>query len=372
MTIQRFNGTDYDLDDNAEVQWLITAMAGTIANQANNLQTAQNTINNLQLAQPIQLTGAQLTQLVGAGGQHPQQPQAINVVNPITTARARLINANAADVMYEEQTPEGMKDSKTIKDARAWNGTKEDLEPFIICLKGYFKSRPNAMRFTRNKILYALDLLDDRTSRTWTSLVRKAIAEDKDNKYYFDNWDEFQAELIKLFGLRHKAQNFFIRLVSYRISEKKDLKDSLAYFDYLREEAKIDKDQAYFYLQQATPDSLRGPLMMREHPPTTYDAWFAALEQLQYAADGFNEHKRYAGLQTHRKATHHPGQPRYQPPAGPPHLLTILTLCRSMLSTSEGTETMTGRLRSLNSRRKQLSESLLPNVYPLILTLPVA
>ena len=256
MTIQRFNGTDYDLDDNAAVQWLITAMAGTVANQANNLQTAQNTINTLQLAQPIQLTGAQLNQLVGAGGQCPQQPQAINVVNPITTARARVLNANAPDVMYEEQTPEGMKDSKTIKDARAWNGTKEDLEPFIVCLKGYFKSRPNAMRFTRNKILYALDLLDDHTSQTWASLVRKAIAEDKDNKYYFDNWDEFQPELIKLFGLRHKAQNFFIRLVSYRISENKDLKDSLTYFDYLREEAKIDKDQAYFYLQQATADSL--------------------------------------------------------------------------------------------------------------------
>ena len=141
MTIQNFNGTDYDLDDNAQVQQLIAVMAGTVANQANNLHTAQNTINTLQLAQPIQLTGAQLTQLVGTGGQRPQQPQSINVVNPITTARARLINANAADVMYEEQTPEGMKDSKTIRDARAWNGTKEDLEPFIVRLKGYFKSQ---------------------------------------------------------------------------------------------------------------------------------------------------------------------------------------------------------------------------------------
>ena len=46
---------------------------------------------------------------------------------------------------------------------------------------------------------------------------------------------------------------------------------------------------------------------MREHPPTTYNAWFAALEQLQYAADGFNEHKCYTGPQTHRKTTHHSG-----------------------------------------------------------------
>ena len=131
MTIQNFNGHDYDMDDDVQVQALMTAMAGIISNQSVAITTANNTINALQLGQPIALQPAQFQQLI-AGRQQQQQPQAINVVNPVMTARARAQNAQAADVMYEEIIPEGMKDSKTIKDAREWNGTKEDAKPFII------------------------------------------------------------------------------------------------------------------------------------------------------------------------------------------------------------------------------------------------
>jgi hypothetical protein len=317
MTIQVFDGANYDLDVDADVQRLISAMAGKVTNQAADLYQAGQTIQTLQLGQPINLNQGQFQQLIQPRAQQP--PQSINVVNPISTARARNADPNAAEVMYEEETPQGMKDSKTIKDAKAWNGTKEDIEPFIVRLKAYYKSRPNAMRFTRNKILYALDLLDHSRSKTWASLVRKAIAEDEDNRYYFDNWDEFQAELIKWFGLRHKNQNFFIQMVSYKIAENKDLKDSLAYFDYLREEAKVTKDQAFFYLQQATPDTLRGRLMMREVPPVTYDTWYQALESLQYAADGFNEHRQYhAPQRPGRPSFGQQGRTTYRPPSGPP------------------------------------------------------
>ena len=317
MTIQTFNGHNYDMDDDTQVQALMTAMAGVINNQSAAITTANNTINTLQLGQPIALQPAQFQQLIG-GRQQQQQPQAINVVNPVMTARARAQNAQAQDVMYEEIIPEGMKDSKTIRDAREWNGTKEDAKPFIIRLKGYFKSRPNAMRFTRNKILYTLDLLNDKVSRTWAALVRRAIAEDQDNEYYFDNWDEFQREFIKRFGLRHEQQNFFIKMTSFKIKKGKDLKDSIALFDHFRTEAQVPKDQAFFFLQHATPDEIRGSLMMRQQPPTNYDEWMKALTDMQYAADGYNEHKLYEGLHPKRANTSYQGRPQFRSSAPPP------------------------------------------------------
>ena len=141
------------------------------------------------------------------------------------------------DTPYEEhQVPAGMKDVKSIKDARPFTGERSDAKPFLTRLKAYFQARPNAMKFTKNRILYTVDLMGARKRRIWSSMVRKAIAEQLDNEYYFNNWDEFQAAFIKMFGLTNETQPYLARLFAYKMGKDKDLKDFVAYFEHLRSE----------------------------------------------------------------------------------------------------------------------------------------
>ena len=295
MTIQAFQGQDYELNDPVRLQALLGAMGGVIANQA-------QTITNIQAGAPVQLTQGQLTNMVGGILAGQAQPHAIQAIDPVLTRR------NNQDTPYEEhQVPAGMKDVKSIKDARPFTGERSDAKPFLTRLKAYFQARPNAMKFTKNRILYTVDLMGARKCRIWSSMVRKAIAEQLDNEYYFNNWDEFQAAFIKMFGLTNETQPYLARLFAYKMGKDKDLKDFVAYFEHLRSESKLPKDQAFFHLKRATREDLRSALFMRKPPPANYDEWMESLEEIQTQNNDLQEFEGFNALGTKsRGSSYHP------------------------------------------------------------------
>ena len=276
MTIQNYLGIDYDLDDPVRLQAYLGAMGNTITTQA-------QTIATLQTGAPIQLTQQQLA-VVAQNLQPPAPPAPVAPIDPVLTTRF------GQDTPYEDDPPPAhMKDVKSIKDATPFSGRREDARPFLTRLKAYIKARPNAMRYTRNRILYAVDLMNNSVSRTWASMVRKAIAEDLDNEYYFDTWENFQAAFIAMFGLTNETQPFFVRMITYRMKDRTDLKEFAAQFEHLRSNAKVPKDDAFFFLRGATREDLRKGLMMRNPPPANYDEWMEALKNVQNQSNDVHE-----------------------------------------------------------------------------------
>ena len=168
-------GQDYDLNNPQALNGLLTGLSQTIATQ-------QQVITNLQ-TNPGGLTTQQFQAIIAAiTPQPPAPPQVIRTINPVLSTAGNQVH-------YEEhQVPTGFKDVKGFPDPEPFTGFKTDAEPFMERLKAYFQAKPEAMKFTKNRILYATTLMKASGTNAWSQLVRKAIALETNNEYYHDNW----------------------------------------------------------------------------------------------------------------------------------------------------------------------------------------
>jgi hypothetical protein len=89
--------------------------------------------------------------------------------------------------MEEHAPPAGIQDVKGYPSPKPFTGRQTDAVPFLSRLKAFYTAKPNAMKFTRNRILVACEYMADSTiSKSWANLVRKAIAEGINNNNYYD------------------------------------------------------------------------------------------------------------------------------------------------------------------------------------------
>jgi hypothetical protein len=267
--IETLNGRHYDMDNQIDQVAYTRALAHVIAQQ-------QQTINALQ-QQPPSLDPQQFQQLLNSLNPTAARPTGIS--NPVLSTPTRNVN-------YEEHVvPTGIEDLKGIDLPDAFNGRKSDVENFIVRLKAYFSAKPKNMRYTRHRILCACDLLKHESTRPWSDAVRKAIATGINNEYYFDNWVNFETEFKKRYGFSDPKQHYFRLLTRYTQFPKQDCKAYVDEFERLRQEAGTDKATAFHYLQRGTLALYRTALLLRETPPTDYDAWVAALKKRQEQMD---------------------------------------------------------------------------------------
>ena len=298
----RFNNVEYDLTKPAEATAYMVALSQFIGQQQQTIQTLQ---------QPA-INPAQFQQLLTAITPAPQRTQGVR--NPV-------LSTPGNEVHYEEhQVPAGIEDVKGFPDTDPFNGQQTDAEPFMDRLKAYFAAKPKAMRFTRNRILYACTLLKDGGTKAWAALVRRAIANGTNNEYYYDNWDNFQTEFLKRYGLTNRPQYFFRKMTTYRQNQGQDCKAYTDKFERLRNEANATKEAAYFYLKQGTFPFFRSKLILCDNAPDTYDAWIAALVKMQSQLDQEKEY-RQGGTQGYWQARNfgprqHQGQQQAYVPKG--------------------------------------------------------
>ena len=278
QNILQMDGQNYDLNDPQALRGLLSGLGQTIATQ-------QQTIANLQ-ANPGGLTAQQFQALVTAvTPQPPAPPQAVRTMNPV------LSTANNQVPYEEHQVPVGFKDVKGFPDPEPFTGAKTDAEPFMERLKAYFAAKPEAMKFTKNRILYATTLMKASKTFAWAQLVRKAIALENNNDYYHDNWNNFQQDFITRFGLTNAPQHYFRELTNKRQPNGQNCKTYIDQFETLRIKANLPKDQAFHYLKQGTYAPYRTRLGFRENPITTYDDWCTALSKLQGQIDAEMEYR---------------------------------------------------------------------------------
>ena len=301
------NGQDYDLNNPTDSATVVAALAQQVNNQA-------TTIQQLQTQPTITQNQAQtfVNALTGALGGTTATPGQVNQVeNPVLSVPGR-------PVYYEEHpVPVGITDIKNFPKPDEYKGSKLDAEPFIIRLKAYFSATPKAMKFTRARILYTCDLLKHPKTNGWAELVRKAIATGTNNEYYYDEWDLFQREFLKRYGLTNAPQHHFRLLVNLRQGPQTDCKQFVDEFERLRGEAKMTKDAAQWYLEQATYAPYRTRLNMRENPPRIYDDWCEALVKLQSQIDKEREYRIAAiPYQPHFSNGKHPQQAHSNKPKG--------------------------------------------------------
>ena len=249
-----FGGLNYDLSDVAQAAAAMTAMA--TASQMNQQLINQQAAQITTLQQSPALNQAQFQQLVNTLQNPAAQvaPQRVQAINPV-------LSTPGNDVPYEEhQVPAGIEDVKSFPMPAPFDGRQVDAEPFIIRLKAYFVAKPKAMRYTRNRILTACNLLNNKKTAAWASLVSKALATGTNNSYYYDEWSLFQQEFLKRYGLTNAPQHYFRLLTQYRQYRDQDCKSYTDEFERLRLEAAMDKSNAFQYLRQGTLGPVRATL----------------------------------------------------------------------------------------------------------------
>ena len=306
-----FNGIRYDLNSQTEAAAYMAALAEALTLQ-------QNTIRDLR-TQAGGMNAEQMAQLIAAINPAPT-PRDQRVVNPV-------LSTNGTQVYLEQHpVPAGIKDVKSFPHPDSFKGTKTDAEPFISRLKAYFMAKPEAMKFTQSRILYATEHLKNPLTNPWASLVRKAISEGLNNAYYYDNWDNFQTEFLKRYGLTDRPQHYFIRMTQYHQFPSQDCKSFTDEFERLRVESNTTKENAFYYLKKGTLSTLRSHLNFRTDSPDNYDDWIKALVQFQSKLDqerSFNQMgqqrrtTQYHGNQGGRSYTQNPSQSRPLPPGDP-------------------------------------------------------
>ena len=154
--------------------------------------------------------------------------QALQMTNPNAQNNQRQVNpvlstATTRVYLEEHQVPVGMEDIKGFPTPAAFTGQKTDAEPSMVCPKAYFAAKPKASKFTKNRILLTLSLLKKNPrSATWAKLVERAIANGINDQYYFDNWDRFQAEFLKHFGLTNSKQHYFNKMTQCQQGKNDD------------------------------------------------------------------------------------------------------------------------------------------------------
>jgi hypothetical protein len=178
-----------------------------------------------------------------------------------------------------------------------FSGAETDAQPFLDRLAAYFKAKPKAMQFTKNRILLTLNLLSKcKVTKQWAQNVRNSIATSPDGlpkPHYFDNWTSFTTTFLKLYGIRNPPQYFHRRMMAYKQNKGQNCRSFYnAFEDYRQQAVNIDKDQAFFHLKQNTFPTFRTQLIMREHPPGNYDEWKDALIQMQEQLDSTRDFDR--------------------------------------------------------------------------------
>ena len=317
--------TTYDLDDPVELRAYLVARDAA---------TAQIEQQLLQLQNAPAINHGQFQQMLAAITPPANQPQA-DVENPV-------LSTGGATVYYEEHKPgKRMKDIKDFPAPAPFTGKQTDATQFIYRLLGYFKSKPESMRFTQARILYACNLLQDGIAKAWADNVRRALTlSTAQNKYehYTDNWDDFVREFKKRFGMRDEKRYFQRLMMLYRQIKGQRSKAFTDRFDIYRREAEIDKDQAFHYLRQNTYPLFRSALVMRDPPPRTYDTWVEKLEQLQEGFDDVQDFERFEKLSgfTTRNPQHYRVQPSNVPGYGPMQIDQIQALEQELAALKQG------------------------------------
>jgi hypothetical protein len=260
----------FDLND-------VDGIAAVLTNLGRTIATQHNTINNLQ-ATAGGMNAQQFQQLLTSLA--PAQPQRINQVeNPV-------LSTPGNPVYYQDSPPPaGIEDVKGFPSPDPFKGTQTDARPFIIRVKAYFAAKPKAMRYTRSRILFTCDLLKVAKTAPWASSVKRAIAEATNGPHYYDDWEAFQAEFLKRYGLTDERAYYFKRMTQYVQNKDQDCKSYTDEFDRLRVESATSKDQAYFHLRNGTIRPICIRLMMRENPPDNYDSWVEAMVKYQTQLD---------------------------------------------------------------------------------------
>ncbi|KAF9642454.1 hypothetical protein BDM02DRAFT_3193205 [Thelephora ganbajun] len=223
----------YDLDIPAQLNACLANMGTVINRQA-------TTIENLRATPGM--NPQQLTELIAAI--RPGQANANGVENPV-------LSTPGNNIAYEEHSvPAGMDDVKGFPTPDPFSGQQTDAAPFIIRLKAYCTAKPKAMRFTRNRILFACDLLKNYRSHTWSKLVRRSIAEETNNDYYYDSWEDFLAEFLKRYGLVNETQHWYQLMTNCEQENGTDCKAYIDEFERRRVEAKTTKENAFYFLKK--------------------------------------------------------------------------------------------------------------------------
>ena len=286
-------GITYDLDVPAQLNACMVDMANTIHGQA-------TTIGNLQAAPALnQVQFQQMIQTLTPAGQRQQ-----GIPNPV------LSQPGQPAVNYQEVVPTpGMEDIKGYPAPTPFTGEQEDAIPFLGRLKSYFAAKPRALRFTKFKILYACPFMMHQKSKAWASLVKKSITDEQLTPYYYDNWDAFEREFLRRYGLTNPKQHYFRKMITYRQFNNQDCKNYTDEFNRLREQAETDKPTAFHYLKTGTYAPFRTRLIFRENPPADYDAWIAALTKIQEQVDEVRENNRVEKPGYFKHGQSHQSQP---------------------------------------------------------------
>ena len=244
--------------------------------------------------------------------------------NPILT------RPNAV-VFYEEFVPaKGMKDIKDFPAPAPFNGKQYDTTPFINRVLGYFKSKPESMKFTQARILYTCNLLQDGIANSWANAIRKALTlSTAQNRYehYTDNWNDFVAEFKKRYGLQDEKRYWQRLMMQYKQLQGQKAKNFTDQFDDYRKQAEVDEAQAFHYLRQNTFPMYRSALVMRKPPSQTYQEWINELAQLQEGLDDIRDFELFDKPAYVPKNTHYQKfQPSSVPGYGPMQIDQIQAL----------------------------------------------
>jgi Zinc knuckle/Retrotransposon gag protein len=253
------DGDTYDLDNPRESAAYIQALV------------QQNQDLRARLA-PVQLAPDQVAALaqhvVNAVRPQPARGNPAEIENPVTTAR----NNRRTFYQYESPPAGWDKDAKE-QNIDPWNGTKLDVTPFLSRVEGTFLQRPRSYAYTWQKILYVLQHLANTIAKSWAANVRDAIANKKNNDFYFDDWQGFKGEFKLRFGLRNEEQLYYNQLVSYKQGPNQDARSYTDNFEQLRQKANLAKANAYQYLRGNANETFRTGSLFHPNRPNDYDTY---------------------------------------------------------------------------------------------------
>jgi len=276
----QFGGTTYDLDDPIQSVACFTAMGNVMATMNQTIATLQQTQQQAQApqqapAQPAPATAPpnpqQWQQLVNAiTGQQAAPAAYVPPLNPaFPTGNVRL---------QHFAVPPDFKDIKRNKPAK-WNSRRSDVESFVARFTSYINSQPNRFRLTQTRISEFCFLLGETPASNWADSVMKALNNNNAaSSFYTDDWTTFLERFNGEFGILDKkadATNKFMHLVQGRDGWEA----FFSKFEQHREDAGIDKDNAFYRLKIATNPALRDQMFKAGVLPRTYDAWATAAKE---------------------------------------------------------------------------------------------
>ena len=254
--------------------------------QIGNLQDALNFIaiqqNQINAIGPT-FTGQQFTTLMGNLGRPTHQ----RTVNPVKTTDPNN------PVYYEEiEPPTGQKDSK-VPLPKKFKGTPNDARPFMNRMKGYFKVKPNAYRLVMSRILAITQNVEEGCDADkWLTEVNDAISTNTDNQFYYDNWDTFEREFLRKFGIQNEAGNARSKLHRMR-QNTAPFETWFIEWERVRSIAGLaEDDNTLHLLKGAVNPSLFESVMSLDNAPTTYADFVAACKKKTAAARELREYQR--------------------------------------------------------------------------------